>query len=53
MIIPPRFGAYPQCEDALWRNVQRAMIGELSPPEAIRRAAEDIHRVVADQEPVA
>ncbi len=28
MIIPPRFAAYPLCEDALWRNVQRAMIGE-------------------------
>ena len=27
MIIPPRFAAYPQCEDAMWRNVQHAMTG--------------------------
>ena len=38
MIVPPRFAAYPQCEDALWRSVQRAMIGELSPADAMRRA---------------
>ena len=35
MIVPPRFAAYPQCEDALWRNVQRAMIGEVPPADAV------------------
>ena len=39
MIIPPRFAAYPQCEDALWRSVQRAMTGELSAADAVRHAA--------------
>lgn len=49
MIIPPRFAAYPQCEDALWRNVQRAMIGEVSPADAVRHAAAEIRSIVATQ----
>ena len=51
MIIPPRFAAYPQCEDALWRNVQQAMTGDISPADAIRRAAADIQGIVATQPP--
>jgi multiple sugar transport system substrate-binding protein len=51
MIIPPRFAAYPQCEDALWRSVQRAMIGEISAAESMRAAAEHIHRIVAEHAP--
>ncbi|MGH9384019.1 MAG: extracellular solute-binding protein [Vicinamibacterales bacterium] len=47
MIVPPRFAAYPQCEDALWRSVRRAMIGDLSPADAVRRAAADIQSIVA------
>jgi hypothetical protein len=46
MIIPPRFAAYPQCEDALWRNVQRAMTGELSPADAVRHAAAEVQDIV-------
>jgi multiple sugar transport system substrate-binding protein len=46
MIIPPRFAAYPQCEDALWRSVQRAMLGEWSAAEALQRAAADVHAIV-------
>jgi multiple sugar transport system substrate-binding protein len=49
MIIPPRFAVYPQCEDALWRNVQRAMIGEVSPADAVRHAAVEIQGIVATQ----
>jgi multiple sugar transport system substrate-binding protein len=48
MIIPPRFASYPQCEDALWRNVQRAMTGDVSPSDALRRAATDVQTIVAD-----
>jgi multiple sugar transport system substrate-binding protein len=48
MIIPPRFAAYPQCEDALWRRVQQAMIGDLSPADAVRQAAADVHSIVAE-----
>jgi multiple sugar transport system substrate-binding protein len=51
MIVPPRFAAYPQCEDALWRSVQRAMVGDLSPADAVQRAAADVHRIVADHAP--
>ena len=50
MIIPPRFASYPQCEDALWRNVQRAMTGEASPSAALRRAAIEVQTIVADLE---
>ena len=39
MIVPPRFAAYPQCEDAIWHAVQRAMVGEWTPGEAVARAA--------------
>jgi ABC-type glycerol-3-phosphate transport system substrate-binding protein len=47
MIIPARFAAYPLCEDALWRNVQRAMLGEVSPADAVRQAAAEVHGIVA------
>ena len=46
MIIPPRFAAYPQCEDALWRSVQRAMVGEISAAEAVGLAAIEIREIV-------
>ena len=46
MIIPPRFASYPLCEDAIWRSVQRAMVGEWSPTEAVRRACSDIQAIV-------
>ena len=49
MIIPPRFAAYPQCEDAIWRNVQRAMLGEVSAADAVRRAAAEIESIIASQ----
>jgi len=52
MIVPPRFAAYPQCEDALWRSVQRAMTGDVSPAAAIQRAAADIQQIIAAHAPV-
>lgn len=52
MIIPARFAAYPLCEDALWRNVQRAMIGDVSPADAVRQAAAEVHSIVAAHVPV-
>ena len=52
MIIPPRFAAYPQCEDALWRNVQRAMIGNVSPADAVHAAAAEVHAIVTAHVPV-
>jgi multiple sugar transport system substrate-binding protein len=49
MIIPPRFAAYPQCEDVLWRRVQQAMTGQLTATEAVRRAAVEVRDIVAGQ----
>ena len=46
MIIPPRFAAYPHCEDAIWQAVQRAMQGEWSPADAVGRAAAEIRAIV-------
>ena len=57
MIIPPRFAAYPECEDALWRAIQRAMIGDVSPRAAVHDGARRINALlggarVAAQPPV-
>ncbi len=46
MIIPPRFAAYPLCEDAIWHAVQQAMIRKVSPDEAVARAAAAVRRIV-------
>ena len=50
MIIPPRFAAYPQCEDVLWRSVQQAMTGDLSPPMP-SVAPPPTASIVADESP--
>ena len=46
MIVPPRFAAYPRCEDAIWRAVQQAMIGAWSPEQAVEHAAEEIQSII-------
>jgi hypothetical protein len=46
LIIPPRFAAYPDCEDAIWHGLQRAMTGALAPKEAVHEAAEACARVL-------
>jgi multiple sugar transport system substrate-binding protein len=52
MIIPPRFAAYPQCEEAIWRSIQRALEGASSPADAVRDAAATIRSVVEASIPV-
>jgi multiple sugar transport system substrate-binding protein len=47
MIIPPRFPAYPACEDAIWHAVQSAMEGRSSPREALAQAASLIRPLVS------
>ena len=42
MIIPPRFAAYPGCEDAIWRAIQEAMEGRTPAAEAVAQAAKAI-----------
>ena len=49
MIIPPRFAAYPRCEDTIWRGIQDAMEGRCSPREAVARAAAAIQPIVGVQ----
>ena len=51
MIVPPRFATYPQCEDAIWRAVQQAMVGEWSPAEAVSKAADDIRNLTGSSSP--
>jgi multiple sugar transport system substrate-binding protein len=46
MIVPPRFAAYPYCEDLLWRAVQRVMVGEAAPQAALSDAARAIRTIV-------
>ena len=52
MIIPPRFAAYPQCEDAIWRCVQRALQGTTTPRDALQEAASAIGELAAAFRPV-
>jgi multiple sugar transport system substrate-binding protein len=46
MIVPPRFAAYPECEEVLWRAVQRAMVGDATPRDALAQAATAIRAIV-------
>jgi multiple sugar transport system substrate-binding protein len=46
MIMPPRFAAYPECEDALWRAIQRAMTGAVSPEMAVQDGARRVAAIV-------
>ena len=46
MIIPPRFAAYPQCEDAIWQGVQQAMLGAMTPIDAVTHAAAEVQMIV-------
>ena len=47
MIIPPRFAAYPACEDAIWHAVQSAMLGLRTPREAVAEAATAVQALVS------
>ncbi len=46
MIVPPRFAAYPQCEEAIWQAVQQTMLGAMSPADALNRAAAETQTIV-------
>jgi multiple sugar transport system substrate-binding protein len=52
MIIPPRFADYPRCEDAIWHSVQRAMIGDSTPQQAVAHAAAAIQSIIGVGAPV-
>jgi multiple sugar transport system substrate-binding protein len=46
MIVPPRFAAYPRCEDAIWQSVQQAMLGTMSSAQAVCQAASAVQAIV-------
>jgi multiple sugar transport system substrate-binding protein len=46
MIVPPRFAAYPKCEDAIWQAIQQAMVGVLRPEQAVAHAAASVRDIV-------
>ncbi len=46
MIMPPRFAAYPACEEAIWRAVQQAITGAASAGDALAGAAADVRRIL-------
>ena len=52
MIVPPRFASYPRCEDLIWRSVQRSMVGECTPAEAVNDARTGIELLVASPDAV-
>jgi ABC-type glycerol-3-phosphate transport system substrate-binding protein len=52
MIIPPRFAAYPRCEDAIWQAIQGAMLGTMTPRDAVSRAAAAIQPIIDAHVPV-
>jgi multiple sugar transport system substrate-binding protein len=45
VIIPPRFAAYPDCEDILWRALQGIITGEAGAREGLAAAAREVARV--------
>ena len=47
LIIPPRFALYPDCEDAIWHGLQKAMTGALTPSAAVREARGAIETILA------
>lgn len=47
LIIPPRFAAYPACEDAIWHSMQKAITGQLSPSAAVQEARATIETVLS------
>jgi hypothetical protein len=48
VVIPPKFGRYPEVEEVLWRTVQAAITGEVSIDVALRRMTEQIGEIAAE-----
>jgi multiple sugar transport system substrate-binding protein len=47
VVIPPKFGRYPEVEEVLWRTVQAAITGDLAIDAALARMTEQIGEIVA------
>jgi multiple sugar transport system substrate-binding protein len=48
VVIPPKFGRYPDVEEVLWRTVQAAITGAVSIDAALRRMTEQIGEIAAE-----
>jgi multiple sugar transport system substrate-binding protein len=48
VVIPPKFGRYPQVEEVLWCTVQAAITGAVSVDAALRRMTEQIGEIAAE-----
>lgn len=46
LLIPPRFAAYPEVEDALWPPLQAGIVGSLPLPDALAAAARRMDAVL-------
>jgi multiple sugar transport system substrate-binding protein len=46
VVIPPKFGRYPEVEEVLWRTVQAAITGDLAIDAALARMTEQIGEIV-------
>jgi multiple sugar transport system substrate-binding protein len=47
VVIPPKFGRYPEVEEVLWKTVQAAVTGRLSIDAALHRMTGQIAEIVA------
>jgi multiple sugar transport system substrate-binding protein len=46
VLIPPKFGSYPEVEEVLWKTVQAAMVGNVSVDTALHQMTEHIRSIV-------
>jgi multiple sugar transport system substrate-binding protein len=47
VVIPPKFGRYPEVEEVLWKTVQAAIVGQISIDAALQRMTRQIGEIVA------
>ena len=46
MLLPPRLKEYPEIEEVLWSTIQSAVIGRVSPRDALAHAAGEVNRIL-------
>ncbi len=46
VLIPPKFDTFPQVEEAVWRTVQQAMVGQIPIDDALSLITEQVRVVV-------
>lgn len=51
MLLPPRLKEYPEIEEVLWSTIQRAVMGRMSPRDALAHAASEVNRITGSASP--